>query len=328
MIKGYGAEVLKIYENIRENKQNQLNARRKEIGRKVPEVLNIEKKIAQLCIDVSIAAFKSQDNREDYLNDLKRKITDLRIKKAELLMSREYPVDYLDMQYNCPKCSDTGFIGIEKCSCYKSILVKLYYDDSDLKVILRNNNFDMFDLNFYSTDKKSDEHETPRKNMEDILEKSMNFLRTFDDSNENLLFYGSSGTGKTLLSYCIARELLDRGYLVLYKTSEQLIKDLRSVRFEENTTLEELLINCDLLIIDDLGTESISDFSRSEFFNLLNTKLLKNKKMVVSTNYSLDSLLKNYSERITSRLIGNFTPCKFYGDDIRIKKNLSKGINR
>lgn len=322
MIKGYSTEVLKVYEKIRDEEETALKSRRKEIETSIPQVIQIEEQIATICIDVSIASFKKVNNRDLYLNALKEKITELRIKKAELLMSNGYPNDYLDMHYKCNKCNDTGFIGTEKCSCYKDILVNIYYRNSDLRSILKENNFDKFNINYYSSEKKADEPNSARKNMESILEKAMNFQSTFDDTNENLLFYGSSGTGKTFLSYCIARELLDRGYLVLYRTAEQLIKDLRSVRFDNDTNLEELLINCDLLIIDDLGTESISDFSRSELFNLLNTKLLKNKKMLVSTNYSLDILFKNYSERITSRLIGNFTMCKFYGDDIRIKKNL------
>lgn len=323
MIKGYGTEVLKIYENMRSNEENALNARRKEIEKKIPKVIDIEKEIAAICIDVSISVFKKSKNKDAYLNELKEKITDLRIKKAELLASNGYPQDYLDIHYNCTKCNDTGYIGTKQCSCYKNILVDLYYKNSNLKNMVKENNFDKFNLNYYSTEKKPDEHESPRKNMQYILKRTMDFLKNFDTSKENLLFYGSSGTGKTFLSYCIARELLDRGRLVVYKTSEQLVKDLRAVKFENNTNLEELLLNCDLLIIDDLGTESSSDFSKSEFFNLLNTKLLMGSKMLVSTNYTLDSLLKNYSERITSRLIGNFTMCKFYGDDIRIRNNLA-----
>ena len=152
----------------------------------------------------------------------------------------------------------------------------------------------------------------------------MSFLKNFETSDENLLFYGSSGTGKTFLSHCITKELIDKGSFVVYRTAEELIRALKDIRFNNNSALEELLIDCDLLIIDDLGTEQLSDFNKAELFNLLNTKLLKQKKMVVSTNLSLESLLKTYAERITSRLFGNFTACKFFGDDIRIKENLSK----
>jgi DNA replication protein DnaC len=152
----------------------------------------------------------------------------------------------------------------------------------------------------------------------------MYFIETFSNSKDNLLFYGNSGTGKTFLTHCIAKELLDRGILVIYKTAEELIKNLREVRIENNTDMEDLLVNCDLLIIDDLGTEQISNFTKTELFNLINKRLLKEKKMIVSTNYTLEELSKTYSERITSRLFGNFTLCKFYGEDIRVKINLNK----
>ena len=158
--------------------------------------------------------------------------------------------------------------------------------------------------------------------MEKILSKALNFIKTFDKSKDNLLFYGNSGTGKTFLSHCIAKELLDKGYFVVYRTAEELIQNLRKIRFENHRDLEKLLLDCDLLIIDDLGTEQINDFSKTELFNLLNKRLLKEKNMLVSTNYSLKELMSIYSERITSRLLGNFNLFKFYGDDIRVTKNL------
>ena len=190
--------------------------------------------------------------------------------------------------------------------------------------MLELNNFDTFRLDTYSQKKENDDRESPRKNMEKNVSKSWGFINNFTDSTENLLFYGNSGTGKTFLSHCIAKELLDKGFLVVYRTAEELIQNLRQVRFESHNVLEDLILNCDLLIIDDLGTEQINDFSKTELFNLLNRKLLKGKRMLVSTNYTIEGLSKTYSERITSRLFGNFNLCKFFGDDIRVKINLSK----
>jgi DNA replication protein DnaC len=178
-------------------------------------------------------------------------------------------------------------------------------------------------MEYYSTKRIGEEPESPRKNMEKTLSKAMNFIRNFSTINENILFYGSSGTGKTFLTHCIAKELLDKGNFVVYRTADELIQNLKAIRFENNTTLEDLLIDCDLLVIDDLGTEQINDFSKMELFNLLNKRILKQKKMLVSTNYSLKELMGLYSERITSRLFGNFNICKFYGEDIRVTKNLN-----
>jgi DNA replication protein DnaC len=324
MIKGYQSEILKIYENLREEEERSLSRRRKEIEEKLPRVSELERQIGKLSVEVSISAFKDIKNRDEHLQYLREKIRDLRVQKSELLFSHGYPIDYLELHYKCEKCKDTGFIGIQKCSCYKHHLVRIYYKNSDLNDLTKENNFDTFNMEYYSSRKTGNEPESPRKNMEKIFTKSMNFIRTFDSSNENLLFYGNSGTGKTFLSNCIAKELLDKGHLVVYRTAESLIQNLKQIRFEGDELLEELIINCDLLIIDDLGTEQISDFSKTELFNLLNKKILKGKKMIVSTNCKLEEILQVYSERISSRLLGNFGLYKFFGDDIRIKKNLSK----
>lgn len=324
MIKGYQTEILKIYEDLRDSETRSLAIRRKEIEEKLPQVLELERQIGKLSVEVSMSAFKDIKNRAEHLQKLKEKITDIRMQKSELLFAHGYPINYLEINYKCENCHDTGFIGVEKCSCYKHNLVQIYYKNSDLNDLLRDNNFDNFNMEYYSSRKGGSEPESPRKNMEKIFTRCMNLIRTFDSTNENLLFFGNSGTGKTFLSNCIAKELLDKGYLVVYRTAESLIQNLKHIRFDGDTLLEDLIINCDLLIIDDLGTEQISDFSKTELFNLLNKKILKNKKMIVSTNCTLEEILQIYSERISSRLLGNFGLYKFFGDDIRIKKNLNK----
>lgn len=325
MIKGYAEEMEKIYTKIREKETSALKKRKEEISLKLPEVISIDNQIGKLFIELSVSMFKDiKVDRDTYVKNLKNRITDLRIKKSEILSSNGYPIDYLNIKYRCPKCKDTGYIGTEKCSCYKKYLVRLYYKNSDLKPLLSENNFDNFDINFYSTRKTQNELESPRRNIEKIFTKALNFVNNFDTSKENLLFYGSSGTGKTFLCQCIAKDLLDKGHLVIYKTSDDLLNILKKIRFENNAELEDIIVNCDLLIIDDLGTEQINDFSKTEVFNLINKKLLAGKKMVISSNHTLEGLSRIYSERITSRLFGDFTLCKFYGDDIRVKKNLNR----
>ncbi|MCB2290674.1 ATP-binding protein [Clostridium sp. CS001] len=325
MIKGYQTKILALYDKIRQDEESDFRNRKIHIEKTHPEIIELDQKIGRLCIQLSISALKNIDNREAYLSTLRENIMDLRMKKSELLVSNGFDMDYLNLHYRCSKCRDTGFIGNAKCTCFKQKVVDVYYDGSELRSLLKINNFDNFKLDHYSSRKSEAESSSPKKNIEKILSKSMSFLKNFDSTDENLLFFGSSGTGKTFLSHCITKELIDKGYFVVYKTAEELIKALKEIRFNNDSSLEELLINCDLLIIDDLGTEQISDFSKTELFNLLNTKLLMQKKMLVSTNLSLDSLLKVYAERITSRLFGNFTACKFFGDDIRIKKNWTKG---
>ena len=324
MIKGYQTELMDMYEKIRTDENRKLMKRREEIKNKYPEILELDTTIQKLCLNLSMAALRGITDQNE-LNNIKEEITDLRAKKYEMLVSHGYNPDYLNLHYNCPKCKDTGFIGIEKCSCFKSKLIKLYYKDSDLEEAVKTNNFKNFNINLYPNHKINDERYTPRKNIEDILEYiTGEYLPNFKNSNTNLLFYGNSGTGKTFLSWCIAKELLDKGFLVVYKTSDDLLRALKDIKFNNDTDLENLLINCDLLIIDDLGSEQITDFSSTELFTLINKKILKNKKMLISTNLSLPLISKRYSERISSRIIGEFKLFKFFAEDIRIQLNLKR----
>ncbi|MCM1992323.1 ATP-binding protein [Oceanirhabdus seepicola] len=323
MIKGYQEKVLNLYDKKRKNNTELLKNRKTEIYSKVPRIKQIDTTITKSFIDLSTSAFKEIPNRESYLSDLKAKITDLKVEKSELLVQYGYPMDYLNEIYECKKCGDTGYIGAKRCECFNKTLVMLYYVTSELKDILLSNNFSKFRLDYFENHRFNDMG-SPRKNIEKILYKSKEYIRDFSSSDENLFFYGSAGTGKTFLTNCIAKELLDKGYLVIYKTSDELIESLKEIRFDKDKVLEDAIINCDLLIIDDLGTESDTDFTRSELYNLLNKKILTNKKMIISTNFSLEELMNRYSERITSRLFGNFTVHKFYGEDIRIKLNLKR----
>ncbi|OOM70039.1 DNA replication protein DnaC [Clostridium puniceum] len=324
MIKGYQTEILKIYDKLRDDETRNLKLRKNEISRKYPEIIELDNKIQKLSLDMAVAVIKSSDS-EKTLNQFKDQITDLRVKKCEMLVERGYDPEYLNLHYNCNKCKDTGFIGNTKCICYKQKLIKLYYKNSELENAIKSNNFNNFDLSLFSSHKLGEEKFSPRKNMENNLEYILkDYIPNFQNISTNLLFYGNPGSGKTYLSYCISKAILDKGYLVIYKTSDELIKNLRDIRFNNDSTLEPLLLDCDLLIIDDLGAEYLNEFSITELFNLINKRILANKKMLISTNLTLPGITKQYSERIASRLIGEFKLCKFYSEDIRIKKNLEK----
>lgn len=324
MFKGYESEILKIYATLRDKEAKALRSRKEEIKRIIPEVFEIGKEISKTSISLAMTALRNEGDITKSLKEIREKITDLRIKEAELLTSKGYPINYLELHYTCSNCKDTGYINNTRCSCYKKYMVHVYYKNSQLKDILRDNNFDNFNINLFSNHRSDNVPVSPRKNIEKIWSSSSVFIKNFKNSNENLLFYGDSGTGKTFMSNCIAKDLLDHGFLVVYRTADELIKNLREIVIDGNKELERLLIECDLLIIDDLGTEQKTDFSRSELFNLLNKKLLKRNKMLISTNLSPEEILKTYTERISSRLLGNFNIFKFYGEDLRISKNLDR----
>lgn len=324
MINNFEVTISKIYSNTRDEENNNLKNRRLEISNKYPYILELEHKITKRSIELALTSMKPSTDKEANLSRIRNEITDLRVNLSESLVSRGYSTDYINITYKCNNCKDTGYINNTKCSCYKKHLVNLYYNNSDMKIILEKNNFDYFDFSFYSDEIRPNEPKTPRKNIEDIFSKAFEYTKIFDDTSENLLFIGNPGTGKTFLTNCIAKELLDNGFLVVYRTADDLIKNLKEIKFEDNKALEDLLYNCDLLIIDDLGTEQVTPFSTIELFNLLNKKLLKHKKMIVSTNLSLMELSTAYSERISSRLLGDFTILKVYGVDIRVNKNRIK----
>ncbi len=324
MIKGYQTEILKIYDKLREDEIRFLKLRKDEISKKYPEIIELDNTIQKLSLQMAVSVLKSI-NSERTLASFKENITDLRVKKCEMLVEKGYNPEYLNLQYHCNNCKDTGFIGNVKCSCYKKKLIKLHYKNSELENAIKSNNFNNFDLNLFSNHKLGEEKFSPRKNMENNLEYIFkDYIPNFSNIGTNLLLYGNPGSGKTYLSYCISKAILDMGYLVIYKTSDELINNLRDIRFNNDSTLESLILECDLLIIDDLGAEHLNEFSITELFNVINKRILSNKKMLISTNLTLPGITKQYSERIASRLIGEFKLCKFYSEDIRIKKNLEK----
>lgn len=325
MIKGYRSKLDDMYEKLRTREHKALLERKEEIQKKHPKIIQLENDIAKLCLNISINAIRNDENVEDNLKKLRESVNELRARKIELLITNGYPQNYLELKYMCPHCKDTGYIGTNICNCYKRHLIRLHYSNSELGDALLSNNFDNFDINVYSSHKLGNEKYSPRRNMEEILDYiQSSYLQDFHNTNDNLLFYGNSGTGKTFLSHCIAKDLLDKGYVVVYKTSDELITNLKELKFQKNDVLQDLIINCDLLIIDDLGAEQITDFSVAEFFTMLNKKLIKHKKMLISTNLNLSDIPKTYTERISSRLLGNFKLWKFYAEDIRVQMNLRK----
>lgn len=321
----YILEVLKEYESLQEQAQREQVKRKNEIYMRFPRIKEIDETIQKIGFDIATSIFKGIDVKS-YIEEQKRRITDLKMEKGELLALNSFPIDYMDIRYKCQKCSDTGYIGSEKCSCFKQRLVDKYYQQSNLKDILRFENFDNFDLSFYSEDIYPNENMSPRRNMEGILYGCINYVKSFDGEYNNLFFYGGSGLGKTFLSNCIAKDLLDKGKVVIYQTASNLIELLRQIRFDNDASRDEIedFIECDFLIIDDLGAEPNNLYSQSDLFNIINSRLLAKKRMLISTNYSIAELAKNYPERVTSRLLGQFTPYKFFGEDIRVIKNMKK----
>ena len=243
-------------------------------------------------------------------------------------MANHYPADYLDEIFTCPDCKDTGYINGNPCHCFKEEVIKLLYSRSELQEILERENFDTFDYSLYSEDFIDDATGiSAAENIETVVDHCHYFINHFDKTFDNLLFYGRAGTGKTFLINCIAKELIEKSYSVIYLSAVQLFDLMAGYSFhrENHSVYSQIsmdeLIHCDLLIIDDLGTEMTNSFTDSALFDCLNERLVHHKSTIISTNLSLRGLQERYEERIFSRTAGNYTPLKIFGDDIRIHKN-------
>ena len=305
-------------------KTNHIMERRlQEVRDAIPEMLSLDKQIRMLSYQHASDRLAGGRNSVELSAEIK-KITE---KKAELLTAHGFPADYLKPVYECADCQDTGYINGTKCHCFEKEIVRFLYSQSNLQDILEHENFSHFNLDYYPDDYTEEATgETPRDNMRNVLGTAKSFLSSFSDTPGNLLLYGNTGVGKTFLTNCIAKELLDRSYTVVYLTSLKLFDILETYKFDrdlsqtqKNASLSYIL-NSDLLIIDDLGTELNNSFTSSQLYHCIDTRLTNHRSTIISTNLSFDDLRERYSERIFSRITSNYTLLKITGDDIRLKK--------
>ena len=308
------------HENLMEHQR-----RKEEIYDAVPEIRAIDEKIAHISIEA--AKYQLFHPETDGRAALRQKIYDLSMEKVDLLVIHQYPADYLDDIYTCPDCRDTGYIGSEKCHCFQQHILHVLYDQSNLRELIRVENFQNFRLDYYSDRPERNGALSPRENMREILGRCRRFIASFDSHpGGNLLISGNTGVGKTYLANCIAGEILKAGKSVIYMSAHQFFSQLADYTFrrgQENADTLSFLLHCDLLIIDDLGTELNNGFINSQLFLCINERILHRKSTIISTNLSLKQLSQTYTERISSRFIESYEYFHIYGEDIRIKKDVS-----
>lgn len=323
----------KVIEKVRDElaekrKKAELSAaaREEEMYRQCPVLREIDGAMSAVGIKIYKAALEGKDGLEERIAEIKKENLELRQAKADVLKASGKPENYLDIEYSCKKCRDTGYNGLEMCECMKTALVKASYESSGLGAVLTSQGFDSFRLDLYSDEKKNG-GVSPRENMAYILRETKKYASSFgSEKNENLLFVGKTGLGKTHLSTAIAKSVIEKGYDVVYDTVQNIISSYEQQTFghsEEAAENTARYAECALLIIDDLGTEFKSSFTQSVLYNLLNTRINAGRAMIISTNLDDSELFKKqYDDRINSRLIGNFRTFRFFGDDIRIKKTI------
>lgn len=308
--------IMRSYDRRQYQSYRELCARQDEIYQKIPRIREIEESISSCSLQQAEKLF---DAKPGALEDLKEQLACFRREKEFLLREAGYPADYLERHYICPKCQDTGYIDRKKCHCFQKEEIRLLYSSSRLESILTEENFETLSYDIYDEEQKA--------SMPSIIRLCHDFVNTFDQECKSLLFYGPVGTGKTFLSNCIAKELLDGGHSVIYFTAFQFFEHFSASVSGEGgdfSQRHEALLCSDLLILDDIGTEMANTFTVSKLFQILNERALRKKSTIISTNLSPKDFRDIYSERVFSRITSSYTLVKFTGSDIRIRKKIAR----
>lgn len=319
--------IMQTYDEKQLRHRHILDEHIKEAYETIPQLSEIDAKVAEISISKLRARFHDQTDE----TDLHAAISALSDKRRKLLETFGFPGDYLDMQYDCPNCRDTGYIDNRKCHCFLASEIELLYEQSNIRDRLKEENFSVFSLDYYSRDIRNESTGLSSYETASIaLQKCISFTENFKTSFENLFFYGDTGLGKTFLSHCIAKELIDHAFSVIYFTAFDLFTFLAKHRFSPDgdaKNVQDNLFDCDLLIIDDLGTELTNSFVSSQLFLCINERLLRKKSTIISTNLPLEQFAETYSERTFSRISSSYTMIKLFGNDIRIQKKIAGGTH-
>lgn len=316
---------------LREYDEKQLAASREcrlrvqRIESEVPALAQINSRIAEMSVDLAVQRIRGvAADRRAY----EERRDALIAQRDRLLREAGYSAYDLQPHYECSICKDTGYVENRKCRCLQSRIIDLLYDQSNIRNLLEKENFETYSFQYYSNVPLSpSSDETPLSIAKKAVSIAQDFVHHFASSSDNLFISGATGTGKTFLSNCIAKEVLDRGYTVIYLSAVKLFGILADNTFRSNAgpqQMSEDLYSCDLLIIDDLGTEYTNSFIQSAFFNCINERLLRNRHTIISTNLSMEQIGRNYSERVFSRIAERYTLIRLFGEDIRIIKKLEE----
>ena len=322
-------KVERDYSVKRQRAQSDARHFKKNVYDENPKLAQIEDRINK----ISLKSIKSRIFSDDFTRQIEQENLTLQLNK----LNKEYEEQLariglskkdFEPKYECSKCNDTGYIGDKMCSCFNQQLINELFKQSNMFKI-KDENFETFDFGYYSSTNDKEKYgieKSPLENIDGIRRLAYNFSHNLDDLHQkNFLFTGSTGLGKTFLANCVAAEVLKSGRSVIYQTAPILLDKMVDYKFKFNKTEAEReeydkIFDVDLLIIDDLGTEAMNSAKFSELFNILNTRLLKNKKILISTNLTPQEIKREYEERIFSRFVGDFMICRFVGEDIRLLK--------
>ena len=316
---------LEAQRKAREEAQERL---RSEIYAKLPRVAAIDRELRRTITQIIAASLRDGSDPVPAIGVIRDKNLSLQAEKAALLTEHGYPADALDDKPACPKCSDTGWVGANMCACLKALCTEEQIRELSKLLDLGEQSFDAFRLDYYSDQLWPGRASSPRTNMDLVYEVCLNYAQKFGRFHfKNLFLTGAPGLGKTFLSACIARSVSEQGFSVVYDTAGNIFAQFENRKFQRDaegvqTARDETrrYLNCDLLILDDLGSELTTQFTQSALYELINTRLVSDRRTVISSNLTPEDVVRRYTPQISSRLLGEFYILHFFGDDIRLLK--------
>lgn len=293
-----------------------------------PRIKEIKEETSRLGLEATKAVIRNPKKKDEIIMEMEKKFKVLNEEKERICIENNIPLNFGEVKYECEVCKDRGILDEGgQCNCLKQKVIQICYDRTNMQSLIEIQNFDTFDINIYSQEMNSGGNNiTQRQLMINHVGVAKKFINDIGSAEgKNLLFQGETGTGKTFLSSCIAREVIDSGKTVIYKTAVDIIKLVSKMQFggdysEDSMKEYDTIMNCDLLIIDDLGTEVPNKFVVSELYYIINTRIVSGKKFIISTNLSTEEINKVYTSRITYRLAENCSILRFRGDNLRKKK--------
>ncbi|MBQ3023293.1 MAG: ATP-binding protein [Clostridia bacterium] len=326
-MKGIYEKISAITEERKENRRRENERRRREVFAASPKIQEIEAELDRFGIRMLNLIANGECDSDKATSSIMAENKAFIKERDRLLCEAGFDKNYLDVPPYCTKCDDNGFIDGKLCSCLQNEITAIALREANLSENLAGHTFENFRLSYYSDEYVAEYGCSPRENMQAILSDCKAFVENFDRADENLLFCGSCGLGKTFLSSAIANELIKRGKDVLYVSSNALFPILEDMHFgrtvdESAQYIVNKIGSCELLILDDLGSEFVTQFTCAELFRIINTRLNSGRKMIISTNLNRNMLQNTYNERIASRITGGFSMLEFLGEDIRRIKKL------
>lgn len=312
----------------RRNRQERVERMRRQAYERQPKLLQLDKRLQATMAQLVAATLRQGGDPVRAVQEVREKNLDLQQERAVLLGSLGLPPDALDDKPACPLCGDTGWRGAQMCRCLKKLCAQEQIQELSKLLDLGEQSFDTFRMDYYSETPYPGKGTSPRKNMELTYDVCLNYAQKFESCLfRNLLMSGPPGLGKTFLSACIARAVSEHGYSVVYDTAGNIFAQFEAKKFlrdsadgQDARDETRRYLNCDLLIVDDLGSELTTQFTQSALYELINTRLVAERHTVISTNLSLEEIARRYNPQIASRIEGEYHVLHFFGDDIRMLK--------